>query len=173
MSFLLIRAGNSDATQQVMFWLLGSLAGAQWRLLLIIGPVIVIAIVLVAAASGRLDLLGLGDAQAAASGVHPGRSRILIFALASLMTGAAVAVSGTIGFVGLIVPHIARLLVGGLHRRVIPVAALLGAILLSLSDLAARTVLAPSELPVGIFTAAIGVPIFILLMRRNRAMVLE
>lgn len=173
MSFLLIRSGNSDATQQVMFWLLGSLAGAQWRLLLVIGPVIIVAIVLVAMSSGRLDLLGLGDAQAAASGVHPGRSRVLVFALASLMTGAAVAVSGAIGFVGLIVPHIARLLVGGMHKRVIPVSALLGAILLSSADLAARTVLASSELPVGIFTAAIGVPIFILLMRKNRAMALS
>lgn len=172
MSFLLIRAGNSDATQQVMFWLLGSLSGAQWRLFVIIAPVIIIAILFVTAISGRLDLMSLGDAQAAASGVHPGRSRLLVFALASLMTGAAVAVSGAIGFVGLIVPHIVRLLVGGMHRRVVPVAALIGAILLSLADIAARTLLAPSELPVGIFTAAIGVPVFILLMRRNSATVL-
>lgn len=172
MSFLLIRAGNSDATQQVMFWLLGSLSGAQWRLFVIIAPVIIIAILFVTAISGRLDLMSLGDAQAAASGVHPGRSRFLVFALASLMTGAAVAVSGAIGFVGLIVPHIVRLLVGGMHRRVVPVAALVGAILLSLADVAARTLLAPSELPVGIFTAAIGVPVFILLMRRNSATVL-
>ncbi|WP_249273639.1 iron ABC transporter permease [Agreia sp. VKM Ac-1783] len=168
MSFLLIRSGNSDATQQVIFWLLGSLAGSQWSLIAIIAPVIIATIAATLALAGRLDLLGLGDAHAAASGANPGRTRLVVFALASLLTGAAVAASGTIGFVGLIIPHIARLLVGGMHRRVIPVSALLGAILLVVADLAARTVLAPSELPVGIFTAAIGVPIFIFLMRRNR-----
>jgi iron complex transport system permease protein len=168
MSFLVIRSGNSDATQQVIFWLLGSLAGSQWSLTVIIGPVIIATIAVTMMLAGRLDLLGLGDAHAAASGANPGRTRLAVFALASLLTGAAVAASGTIGFVGLIVPHIARLLVGGMHRRVIPVSALLGATLLVVADLAARTVLAPSELPVGIFTAAIGVPIFILLMRQNR-----
>lgn len=168
MSFLLIRSGDADANQQVIFWLLGSLAGSQWRLVLVIAPLILVTIAAAVGASGALDVLGLGDAQAAAAGLHPGRTRLLVFALAALLTGAAVAVSGTIGFVGLIVPHIARLLVGGLHRRILPVSALLGALLLVLADLAARTVLAPTELPVGIFTAAVGVPVLIVLMRRSR-----
>lgn len=171
MSFLLIQAGNTDATQQVVFWLLGSTAGAQWRLLLVIVPLIVVALIAALLLAGRLDLLGLGDAQAAASGIRPGSARLVVFALASLLTGAAVAVSGIIGFVGLVVPHIARMLVGGVHRRVLPVSALLGAILLVLADVTARSLLAPQELPIGIFTAAIGVPIFILLMRRQRTVV--
>ncbi|WP_087013756.1 iron ABC transporter permease [Leucobacter sp. 7(1)] len=102
-SFLLIRAGDSDATQQVVFWLLGSLAGSQWRLVAVVAPVVTVAIALSVVCASRLDLLSLGDAQAAASGLRPGRARFVVFALTALLTGAAVAVSGTIGFVGLIV----------------------------------------------------------------------
>lgn len=166
-SFLVLRAGDSDATQQVMYWLLGSLAGANWTLLAIAAPVVASGFLLLAPLTRRLDLLSLGDTTAAALGIHPGRSRVLVFAIAATLTGTVVAISGTIGFVGLVVPNLARVLVGGRHRRLLPVTGLLGALLMLLADTGARTMLAPTELPVGILTAFIGVPVFVVVLRRN------
>ena len=112
-------------------------------------------------------MLALGDEPAAVLGVRVQRLRALLTGLAALLTGSAVAVAGLIGFVGLIVPHIARMLVGAGHRYALPLAALLGGALLVSADIIARTVAAPRELPVGIVTAAIGAPFFLYLLRRN------
>ncbi|SMQ71212.1 iron complex transport system permease protein [Plantibacter sp. VKM Ac-1784] len=165
-SFLVLRTGDSDATQQVMFWLLGSLSGATWQLLGIATPPVVLMFVALAFLTRRLDLLSLGDATASALGIHPGRTRILVFALAAVLTGTVVAISGTIGFVGLVIPNLARMLVGGRHRRLLPISALLGALLMLLADTGARTLLAPTELPVGIITALVGVPVFVAVVRK-------
>ncbi|WP_447034887.1 FecCD family ABC transporter permease [Streptomyces sp. DSM 118878] len=166
-SFLILRTGNSEATQQVMYWLLGSLSGANWELLRIATLPVIATLAMLPFLVRRLDLLALGDTTAAALGIHPGRTRIGVFMVAAVLTGTVVAISGTIGFVGLVVPNLARMLVGGLHRRILPVALLLGALLMLLADTGARMLLSPAELPVGILTAAIGVPVFVLVVRRT------
>jgi len=166
-SFLVLRTEDAGAQQQVLFWLLGSLAGARWDLALTCAAAVTALTAAVLAAAGRLNLLVLGDEAASALGLDPGRARAAAFTATALLTGTVVAVSGTIGFVGLVVPHLARLLVGAEHRRAVPVAALLGALLLVWADTAARTVLAPSELPIGILTAAVGVPFFVAALRRS------
>jgi iron complex transport system permease protein len=109
----------------------------------------------------------LSDDAAAALGLNASRTRVILLALITLLTGTVVAVSGVIGFVGLVIPNLARLLVGADHRRSVPVTALLGALLLVWSDTAARLVLAPAELPIGILTAAVGVPFFLVILRRS------
>jgi iron complex transport system permease protein len=168
-SFLLLRTRDVDAQQQVLFWLLGSLAGAQWSLAAVSGAVVGALLVVTALAAGRLNLLVLGDDAAAALGADAARLRAGLFVVVGLLTGTVVAVSGSIGFIGLIVPNLARMLVGADHRRVLPVSALLGALVVVWSDTAARLVLAPTELPIGILTAAIGVPFFLLVLRRSAA----
>lgn len=166
-SFLVLRAGDTDATQQVMYWLLGSLSGAQWPLVRLSAPAVVLAAVVLVALSRWLDVLTLGDATAHALGVPASRARLVLFLIAALVTGTVVSVSGTIGFVGLVVPNLARILVGGVHQRLLPVSALLGALLMLLADTGARTLLAPTELPVGILTALVGVPVFVVVLRHR------
>ena len=168
-SFLLLRTRDIDAQQQVLFWLLGSLAGAQWPLAATSGLVVAALVGGTALVSGRLNLLVLGDDAAAALGTDAARLRAGLFVVVGLLTGTVVAVSGSIGFLGLIVPNLARMLVGADHRRVLPVCTLLGALVVVWSDTAARLVLAPTELPLGILTAAIGVPFFLLVLRRSAA----
>ncbi|AYA20461.1 iron ABC transporter permease [Streptomyces alfalfae] len=165
-SFLILRTGDGEATQQVMYWLLGSLSGANWELLRIATVPVAATLATLPFLVRRLDLLALGDTTAAALGIHPGRTRVGVFMVAAVLTGTVVAISGTIGFVGLVVPNLARMLVGGLHRRILPVALLLGALLMLLADTGARMLLSPTELPVGILTAVIGVPAFVLVVRR-------
>lgn len=166
-SFLLLRTRDTDAQQQVLFWLLGSLAGAQWQLAATSGIVVVTLVAVTALAAGRLNLLVLGDDAAAALGADAARLRAGLFVVVGLLTGTVVAVSGSIGFIGLIVPNLTRMLVGADHRRVLPVCALLGALVVVWSDTAARLLLAPTELPLGILTAAVGVPFFLLVLRRS------
>jgi len=117
----------------------------------------------------KLNALVMGDDTAASLGVRVGRYRVWLLVLASLVTGASIAVAGGIGFVGLMIPHAARLAVGPDHRRLLPIAVLGGAIFLVAVDVAARVVAAPGELPIGIFTAAIGGPVFLAIMMRNDA----
>lgn len=166
-SFLLLR-GSAGTTQDVMFWLLGTLSGAEWRLVTISGAIVGSAAIVLLLLGHRLSLLSLGDDAAASLGMQPGRARLGFFALAALFTGASVAVSGAIGFIGLVMPNLARLLVGGDHRRVIPFGATIGALILLWADTAARTVLAPTEIPIGILTAFVGVPIFVLAVRAQQ-----
>ena len=147
---------------------MGSLAGADWASVATGGwsrrgrrhPVL--------ASARTLDAFAFGDTAAAALGVHVGRSRALLLVGTALLTGALVAVSGAIGFVGLILPHAVRLLVGSRHRALLPLSALAGAIFLVWADTVARTLFDPRELPVGIVTALVGGPVFAVLMLRNR-----
>jgi iron complex transport system permease protein len=168
-SFLLLRTKNVDAQQQILFWILGSLAGAQWPLALTCAAVVLALVVVAGAGAGRLNLLVLGDDGAASLGLDAARARAVLLVIVALVTGTVVAVSGSIGFIGLIVPNLTRLLVGADHRRALPVTALLGALLIVWADTAARLLLAPTELPIGILTAAIGVPLFLVILRRSAA----
>ena len=153
--------------QAIMSWLAGGFYGRSWPYLQILLPYSVLGSAGALLLARRLDVLALGDEPAAVLGVRVQRLRALLTALAALLTGSAVAVAGLIGFAGLVVPHIARMLVGGGHRYMLPLAALLGGALLVSADIVARTVAAPRELPVGIVTAVIGAPVFVLLLRRQ------
>lgn len=165
-SFAIFRA-DPRASQQVLFWLLGSFGRARWDTLAI--PAIALLAVMVHLwwRARPLDALVAGDAAAITFGVPVGRVRIELFVATAALTGIMVASSGAVGFVGLVVPHAVRMLVGGRHRRVLPLAALLGAVFMIWVDTGARIVAAPQELPVGIITALVGGPIFIVLMRRR------
>lgn len=149
----------------VMFFLLGSVSAADMSSLLIPAVALAIACIAVFGLSRSMNALLSGDESAMAVGVRTSQLRGLLLVLASLLTGAIVAVSGGIGFVGLVVPHIARLLVGSDHRRMLPVTVLGGALFLMIADLLARTVAMPTEIPLGILTAFVGAPFFLWLMR--------
>jgi iron complex transport system permease protein len=151
--------------RQIFFYLLGSLSGADWQSLVVGLPIIVIGTLLIMARARSLNGLLLGDDTALHLGVDVRRERAILLALASLVTAAAVALAGLIGFVGLVVPHVVRLLVGPNARLVLPLSAIFGGTFLILADLGARI---PGELPVGIITAVIGAPVFVLLLRRYR-----
>jgi iron complex transport system permease protein len=166
-SFLIYRAPSSDAVRSVVFWLLGSLSGASWAELVPAALAVGLGTVVLWAHGRHLNALLAGDDTAAALGVDVGRLRRRLVALTSLVTATVVAVSGAIGFVGLLLPHGARFLVGHDHRRSIPVTALLGATFLVAVDLVARTVASPEEVPVGIITAGLGAPFFLWALHRR------
>jgi len=158
----------SAELQGVVLWLMGSLAPADGRTLAVLGLVLAIGIVVLARHAAPMNLLALGEEQALQLGVEAERVKRVVFVAASLVTGAAISVAGSIGFVGLVVPHAARLLLGPDNRRLVPAAGLLGGVFLILADLAARTVAAPTELPVGVITSFCGAPLFIYLLRSRR-----
>lgn len=166
-SFLVLAKGDSDAARAVLFWTLGSLASAQWEHVWIPLAVVGAAALYLIANALPLNAMVAGDEQALALGVDVPRLRVSIIVVASLLTGVLVAVSGVIGFVGLMIPHLVRMVVGADHRRLVPVAGLAGALFLLWVDVAARMVIAPTELPLGILTAVLGAPAFIYLMRRR------
>jgi iron complex transport system permease protein len=163
---LLLAAGDPTQLRDMVFWLMGDLsfAGSPAGLLLLLAIFLPLGLL----AARPLNVLARGDVQAQLLGVPVGRLRIALFGAASLMTAVTVTTVGAIGFVGLVVPHLIRLVLGSDHRRVIPAAALAGGILVTLADLLARTILAPRQLPVGALTALVGVPLFLALLRRAR-----
>ena len=156
----LVQQQHSEDLRAVYGWLLGQLGRAQWSDVLLVLPYLGVACLVLLLCGRALDVLAVGDDEARSLGVHPGRLRLIVILAASLATASAVAVSGLIGFVGLIVPHIARRLVGGSHALVLPVSLLTGGAFLVLADMVARVVLAPAELPLGVVTAFIGAPFF-------------
>nr|BFE27890.1 iron ABC transporter permease [Actinomadura rugatobispora] len=151
----------------LMFWLMGSIAGASWSDVGVPAAVIAVCTAFLLSQARNMNALMAGDDAAAGLGASVRSLRIALLVTGSLLTATAVSVVGGIGFVGLMVPHATRFLVGGDHRRVLPVAMLLGAVFLVLVDIATRTVDRPNELPVGIFTTALGVPFFLWLLRRR------
>jgi iron complex transport system permease protein len=165
-SFLIFR-GNPQATQAVLFWLLGSFGLASWNQLPIPLVALAAAMIYLLAQGRALNALAMGSEPAASLGVDVHRLRRNLFIVTSLMAGVAVAVSGVIGFVGLVVPHIVRLIVGSDHRRVLPTGLLFGAAFMVVGDLLARTIVAPQEMPIGVITAFIGAPTLIVLIRRR------
>lgn len=166
-SNLLLYLGNPHAASSVLFWMLGGLGLARWELLWLPALCLLLALAVLLGLGRALNALMAGEQSAVSLGLEPRRVRLLVFVVASLLTGVLVSLSGAIGFVGLMLPHVARFLVGAEHRRVLPVAALLGALFLVWVDVAARTWLAPQDLPIGIVTAAIGGVFFVLLLRRR------
>ncbi|GLY20911.1 iron ABC transporter permease [Micromonospora sp. NBRC 101691] len=164
-SFLLTRSESAAVQQQIIFWLLGGLSGARWESLAVPAVVVLVGTALLMLVSRRLNVLVLGEEACAALGVSATVLRRQLLVLVTLLTGTVVAVSGGIGFVGLIVPHLARMIVGADHRRMLPVTVTLGALFLIWSDVAARMLISPTELPIGILTAFLGVPFFLLVMR--------
>lgn len=164
---LLLILGPDQSLRAMLFWLMGDLGRA-------LTPLWALPFVLLALAAGwvmapALDVLARGDAQAAALGVEVSRLRAACYVTASLLTALAVTLAGPVGFVGLIVPHLMRLWVGARHRVLLPASLLAGGALLVFADMLARTILAPRQLPVGVLTAAIGVPLFLYLLQRRRA----
>lgn len=170
---LIFMAPQGDGARSVMFWLLGSLSGVSWRMVPLVVVVAAVGMVSIALCARRLNALSMGDEVSAALGLNASRFRILLFVIAAAMTGCFVSVCGAVGFVGLVVPHVARLLVGADHRRLIVVTPLLGAVFLVSADLLSRTVVPPQELPLGAITAAVGVPVFVFLMRRRDASMVQ
>jgi iron complex transport system permease protein len=165
-SFLIFR-GNPQAAQSVLFWLLGSFGLANWTQLPIPAAALAAAMAYLLSQGRVLNALAMGAEPAASLGVDVRRLQRNLFLVTSLMAGVAVAVSGVIGFVGLVVPHIVRLMVGSDHRRVLPTGVLFGASFMVLGDLLARTIVAPQEMPIGVITAFIGAPTLIVLIRRR------
>lgn len=162
-----LSAPNALGLHNASFWMAGSLAGARWSYLTLPLAVLLLCMAALMLNHRTLNLLLLGEESAATLGVDVRRTHMLLVLLASLMAGATVAVSGTIGFVGLMVPHFTRMLVGSDHKKVLPAAALLGGVLVVWTDVAARMVIAPEELPVGILTAVAGGPVFIWMLKRR------
>lgn len=169
-SFLVFASGSAEGARSVMFWLLGSLALASWGSALAVAVVVVgVSVAVLLWWSPGLDAVAIGDETARTLGVSPAGLRTRLLVVVSLAVGVLVAASGSIGFVGLVVPHLARRLVGAAHRWVVPVSALLGASLLVWADVLARTVMRPQELPVGIVTALVGAPFLLHLVRTQHS----
>ncbi|MFJ8105575.1 FecCD family ABC transporter permease [Streptomyces sp. NPDC096132] len=159
---------DAAAIQQITFWQLGSLSQATWPKVLAVLPCAVVGLAVAPFHSRRLDLLALGERPARHLGVEVERLRMVLILVIALLTAAAVSVSGIIGFVGLVVPHLLRMAAGPGHRFLVPGSALLGALVLLTADLASRTLAAPAELPLGVLTALLGSPFFFWLLRRTR-----
>ncbi|MEU9297680.1 iron ABC transporter permease [Streptomyces sp. NPDC048266] len=166
-TLLLVVAGRPEQFQEALFWSLGGLGSARWDILALPAAVLALGTGALLTLARPLDLLLAGEEGAVVLGLDTARFRAAVFVLASLVTAVMVAASGAVGFVGLMAPHAARLAVGAPHRRLLPVAALGGALALVLADLAARTVAAPQDIPVGVLTALTGGPFFLWLLRRR------
>ena len=166
-SYLVLQAGDEQQTHSVLFWLMGSLSGASWPLLAAPAVAVPVTLLWLQARARALNALIMGDETAAGLGVDATRLRRELFTLTSLLTGVLVAVSGAIAFVALMVPHACRLVVGGDHRRLLPVSALFGALLLVVVDIVCRTAMETQELPVGVVTSLIGAPALLYLLDRR------
>lgn len=159
---------ESETLQEVYSWILGQLGTAGWREVLLVLPYVAVGGLVILLHRRLLDVLSVGDDEADSLGVRSARVRLIVVAAASLVTAAAVAVSGLIGFVGIIVPHTVRLLAGSSYRLVLPLSILLGGAFVIFADTLARTLMAPAEIPIGVVTAFFGAPFFVLVLRRSR-----
>ena len=166
---LIAVAVDNDELRSAPFWLLGALSGATWRELAITSGVVAVGVAVLPFLAARLDLLLLGEREAAHLGVDVKQVRRLALGATSLLTGAAVAAAGIVGFVGLVAPHAVRAVLGPSHRRLVLASAAAGAIFVMAADLVARTVATPTEAPLGVVTAIVGGPLFLWLLRRTRA----
>ncbi|MBF6170635.1 iron ABC transporter permease [Nocardia blacklockiae] len=168
MAFLLFTA-SQEARDQIVFWQLGSLNGATWQAVAVVAPLTALGLAAAVLMAPRLDLLALGESAARHLGVDVERLRRNVIVVVAILATAGVAFTGIILFVGLIVPHLVRMLVGPAHRVLIPLSALLGAIVLLAADVGARTLVANADLPLGMLTSLVGGPFFFWLLRRTRA----
>ncbi|OCT10615.1 iron ABC transporter [Paenibacillus pectinilyticus] len=159
---------SNQTINEIIFWLMGSLALRGWSYTYMIAPYLVIGLVILLGYARSLNLLALGERQAAHLGVHVERTKLIVLITATLITAAAVSVAGVIGFVGLIVPHLVRLLVGPDYRLIIPLSAIGGGIYVLWADTLARTLLSPTEIPLGVITAFLGAPFFAYLLHKDK-----
>lgn len=162
---------SSNSIARVYIWLLGSLATASWHSVTMVLPYVVVCIVVCVVSGRALDVMSVGEDESRSLGIPVRRVRLVVIAASSLGTAAIVSAVGLIGFVGIIVPHIVRLLVGTSYRRILPISVVFGAAFLVFADTIARTVMAPSELPLGVVTAVIGAPVFVLILTLRRSVV--
>ncbi len=165
---LMLFLGDTQAREEIVFWQLGSLNGTLWDHVVVVAPFAAVGIVLALVISRQLDLLSLGDRAARHVGVDVERLRMLAIVVVAALTAAAVAFAGIIAFVGLVVPHLVRMVTGPAHRVLLPASALGGAALLLTADLAARTMVPYADLPIGMLTSLVGGPFFFWLLRRTR-----
>lgn len=165
-TFILQR--NSELVREVFQWILGRLSGATWSDVRLVVPYVAVSCVVLLLHRRHLDVFRVGDVEAATLGVSVARTRLVIVIAATLGTAAVVSVSGLIGFVGLVVPHVIRLVAGAGYRRLLPLSLMLGAAFLILADVVGRTIASPAETPIGVLTALIGAPFFIYLLRTKR-----
>jgi iron complex transport system permease protein len=163
-----VQQQHSDTLQQVYSWILGSLPSSGWSDVTLLLPYVTVALAALLLHRRLLDVLSLGEEEAASLGVDVGRVRLIVVGAATIGTAGAVAVSGLIGFVGIIVPHAIRLVVGGSYRLLLPLSVVFGAGFLVLADVVARTALSPAELPIGVVTAFCGAPFFAVVLRTSR-----
>jgi len=166
MSFVL-SISDARTVRSTVLWMMGSLAGSDWRTVLMVTFYTLPAVAVLVGLARPLNLLAIGEETAGYLGANVERVKRVAYVLASLLTAAGVAATGVIGFVGLIVPHGVRLLVGTDYRVLLPLSFLAGALFLTLADIVARTVLSPTEVPIGVITAFVGVPLFLLLLRHS------
>jgi iron complex transport system permease protein len=165
-SYIVTTSGNAQQARDVMFWLLGSFGGVRWPEFMLVSVVITIGLVACLLYAHVLDAFAFGDEAASALGVNVGRARIVLFALTAMMTATIVSMVGSIGFVGLVVPHAARFIVGPLHIRLLPACAIVGAVFMVLADIASRALIPQQVLPIGVVTALVGVPFFSIILYR-------
>ncbi|GAA2839703.1 iron chelate uptake ABC transporter family permease subunit [Nonomuraea rubra] len=166
-ALVLVASGDADTTRAIIHWLLGSMASARWDAVIASGAVTVMGLAVFWPYATALDGFCFGTDTASSLGIDVRRTRLVLLGVTALLTAVAVAGVGAIGFVGLIVPHGVRFLVGPLHRVLLPLSALAGAIFLVWTDALARVAFAPQEVPVGVFTALLGVPLFLLVLRKR------
>lgn len=166
---LLIYLSDDQQLRQLTFWMMGSLSQIEWKLLLPALGLMAMAVCYLCLCGNTLNLLMLGEREAGHLGLNIKRSQLQLLITSSLAVGAAVAISGIIGFIGLMIPHIARLLCGSNHRILLPCASLMGALMAIMADLAARLLVIPSELPIGLVTSALGAPFLLWLLCRRKA----
>jgi iron complex transport system permease protein len=164
---LLVIAVLNQELRNAFLWLMGNLSGARTSMLAVVGPPALLAIGGLVWLSRMFNLISTGDESAMQLGVNVRAVKRTAYLLASLLTGVVVSVSGVVGFVGLIIPHTCRILFGPDHRLLIPASALLGGSFMVLADIVSRVILAPTEIPVGAVTAALGAPVFIYLLRKS------
>ncbi|MFI5426249.1 FecCD family ABC transporter permease [Aeromicrobium sp. UC242_57] len=165
---LMIFLGDTAAREQIVFWQLGSLNGSRWEHVVVVAPLVVVGLIGSMVLARKLDVLSLGDRAARHVGIDVERLRLGAIVLVALLTAAAVAFAGIIAFVGLVVPHLIRMVVGPGHRVLVPASALAGALLLLGADLIARTAMTGADLPIGMLTSLVGGPFFFWLLRRTR-----
>lgn len=169
-SYIVTTSGNAQQARDVMFWLLGSFGGVRWPEFALVSVVVGLGLIVCIFYSRVLDAFAFGDEAASSLGIDVGRTRIILFALTAIMTATIVSMVGTIGFVGLVVPHAARFMVGPLHAKLLPACAVTGAVFMVLADIASRTLIPQQVLPIGVVTALVGVPFFsIILYKLQRA----
>ncbi len=168
---LLVFVADDRQLRDITFWLLGSLSGATWPKAGMVAPVTLLALLAIPLIARGLDVLVLGEAEAFHTGVDVQRLKKISIVLISAMTGVAVSICGVVGFVGIVVPHLLRIVIGPGHRMLLPASVCLGAILLILADTIARVLAAPAEVPIGILTAALGAPFFLFILLRQRGLI--